>query len=217
MTYKIDIGCGNNKKEGFLGIDIQNIPGVDYVADLTIDPLPFPEQSVEYVYSNHFLEHIADPTHIFSEIGRVSVENAKLEFWTPYAFGPGAFIFDHKFFFTEEPYMHMCVKYVDFWKPILHSQWLLNEIHYIINPDTLDDLIANKVDLDFAIKYLKGVVDEIGVFIEVQRNYTGPVKLPNKYYSTSRDQKSNSLIPTERSQRQIKNKLLSFLKRAKEK
>jgi len=216
MTYKIDIGCGTNKKEGFLGIDIQNIPGVDYVADLTVDPLPFPDQSVEYVYSNHFLEHIADPSHIFSEIGRVCVDKANLEFWTPYAFGPGAFIFDHKFFFTEEPYMHMCVKYVDFWKPILHSQWLLNEIHYIINPDAMDDLMANKVDIGFAIKYFKGVVEEFGVFIEVQRNYTGPTRLPERYFSTGRGEKPKPIIPTKRVGPPIYNKLLSFLKKARD-
>lgn len=185
MGYKIDLGCGSNKREGCLGIDIQNIPGVDYVVDLRVEPLPFPDQSVDYVYSRHFFEHIADPTPIFAEIGRVASSGAQLEFWNPYAFSGSAFIFDHKIFLNEEHYLHMCVKHVDFWKDILRSQWLLKEIRYIIEPAVLVDLQRNKHSLDFAIKYFKDVVLEFGVFIEVQRDYQGPILQPVRTWAVN--------------------------------
>lgn len=33
---KLDIGCGKNKQQGFIGIDIYDFPGVDIVADLRL-------------------------------------------------------------------------------------------------------------------------------------------------------------------------------------
>ncbi len=127
MGLKIDLGCGKNKKEGYIGVDILDAPEVDYVTDLSKKPLPFDDNSVEAVYSNHFFEHITDPSPIFQQIGRVAQDGAQLEIWTPYAFSSNAFIFDHKFFPTEEPYIHMCVKFVDFWEPILYSRWLFEK------------------------------------------------------------------------------------------
>ncbi len=76
---KIDIGCGNNKREGFIGLDYAASPCVDYVLDLTNDPLPFEDHTVSHVFSAHFLEHIHAPNHIFQEIGRVCCDGAKIE------------------------------------------------------------------------------------------------------------------------------------------
>ena len=56
--YKLNIGCGNNIKEGWINIDI-NPP-----ADLTIDVrngLSFQNNSCELIYSEHFLEHLSYP------------------------------------------------------------------------------------------------------------------------------------------------------------
>lgn len=167
--YKIDIGCGANKKLGTVGIDIQDLPGVDYVLDLKTELLPFPDASVEYVYSNHFFEHLPDPTRLFAEISRVAQDGAQLEFWTPYAFSNPAFIIDHKCFFNEDHYMHICVWHTDFWKKILKARWILKEFHYIIEPEVLVDLYSNKMDLDFALRYYKNVVKEFCTYMEVQR------------------------------------------------
>ena len=35
--FRIDLGCGAAKKEGFTGVDIFPYPGVDFVADLEKD------------------------------------------------------------------------------------------------------------------------------------------------------------------------------------
>ena len=45
MSLKIDLGCGSNKKEGYVGVDILDVPGVDYVTDLSKDPLPFDDRN----------------------------------------------------------------------------------------------------------------------------------------------------------------------------
>lgn len=82
---RIDLGCGAAKKEGTLGIDAFQGPGVDYVHDIENQPLPFADRTVEYVFSSHFLEHLTEVARVFAEIGRVCTDRAELELWTPYA------------------------------------------------------------------------------------------------------------------------------------
>lgn len=174
---RIDIGCGSAKKEGTLGIDMHWSPGVDHVVDLESQLLPFGDQSVSYVHSSHFLEHIRDPTGIFAEISRVCADGARVELWTPYAWSNAAFIIDHKFFFTEEVYLHMCVWFTDFWGNILGARWILEEFQYVVNPRTLCYLRAKGVSLDFAVRHLHNVVTEFCAHISVSRR-VGEVGAP---------------------------------------
>jgi SAM-dependent methyltransferase len=166
---RIDIGCGSVKKEGTIGIDIHEQPGVDHVVDIENQPLPFADRSVEYVHSSHFLEHATNPGRVFAEISRVCADNARLELWTPYAWSNTAFVLDHKTFFTEEIYLHMCVFFVDFWRKILDARWILNEFHYVVDPMVLCYLKKNQISLDFALRHLHNVAWEFCAHITVSR------------------------------------------------
>jgi predicted SAM-dependent methyltransferase len=55
---KIDVACGNNKKDGFLGIDIANTPSVDIVHDLNQYLWPIESNTVDEIYCSHYVEHI---------------------------------------------------------------------------------------------------------------------------------------------------------------
>lgn len=67
---KIDLGCGSYKKEGFKGLDILPLPGVDFVANIE-EGLGFLEDnSVDEYYTSHFLEHIENLELALSEIYR---------------------------------------------------------------------------------------------------------------------------------------------------
>ncbi len=167
---RIDLGCGLIKKEGTLGIDIQSLPTVDYVLDIENQPLPFAERSVAYAHSSHFLEHILNPDRVFFEVSRVCADQAQLEFWTPYAWSSSAFAIDHRFFFAEEIYMHICVRYVDHWTNILKARWILREFQYVIEPEPLCYLRRCKIDLDFALRHLRDVVKEFCAHITVLRD-----------------------------------------------
>lgn len=186
QLLKLDLGCGSCKKEGTIGLDILDTPGVDYVLNFEKDPLPFSDRSVGYVYSSHCLEHIANPIHIFAQISRVCADGARLEFWTPYAWENSAFIIDHKMFYNEDHYSHICLWYVDFWERTLNARWLLNEITYIIEPNILIELYDNKINLDFAIRYYKGIVKEFCVSIEVRHNYQGNIPNYKRTFAVNR-------------------------------
>ncbi|MFH1551689.1 MAG: class I SAM-dependent methyltransferase [bacterium] len=70
-SIKLDIGCGSNKKEGYIGVDIDKNSGADIIAS-ALD-LPFEDNSVEEIYSAHLVEHFLpqDAEKFFMEIYRV--------------------------------------------------------------------------------------------------------------------------------------------------
>ena len=55
---KIDLGCGQNKKDGYFGIDVADVEGVDLVHDLTVYPWPIDDNSVDKIHCSHYMEHI---------------------------------------------------------------------------------------------------------------------------------------------------------------
>ncbi|KAF0218735.1 MAG: methyltransferase family [Geobacteraceae bacterium] len=170
-----------------MGVDILPLPGVDYVVDLRKEPLPFPDKSVEAIFSSHFLEHLGDPTKIFAEFSRVAQDGAIMELWTPYAWSNPAFITDHKMFFNEDHYLHITNWFVEFWEKIIKCRWLLKEIQYVIDAETLMDLKKNNVSVAFALKYFKGIAKEFCVHIEVRHGYIGNAEQPIRTYSLGRE------------------------------
>jgi SAM-dependent methyltransferase len=81
---KIDIGCGRMKQDGFIGIDNSPYSMADYIIDLNKDPLPFEDNTVDYVYSSHCLEHLSNLENVLSEIYRVCKPNAQIFITVPY-------------------------------------------------------------------------------------------------------------------------------------
>jgi len=58
-NVRIDLGAGENKQPGSIGVDLRDLPGVDVVQDLTSFPWRnIPSGIADVVYSSHLLEHI---------------------------------------------------------------------------------------------------------------------------------------------------------------
>jgi predicted SAM-dependent methyltransferase len=183
---RIDIGCGSAKREGFIGIDYVASPGVDEVVDIVREPLPFPDNSVSHVYSAHVFEHIVDPHFLVSEIVRVCADGAKIEIVTPYAFTDSAFVYGHVSFMTEMPWTHFCVSHRESHIAMLRGRWLLHNINFVVMAATEQELREHNFSVDFAIKYLKGVVLEFQVEMEYQSDLSVPAIVPTRTYSHSR-------------------------------
>ena len=52
---RLNLGCGHVPLQGFVNIDMRELPGVDVIA--VLDDLPVPERSVAEIFSSHVLEH----------------------------------------------------------------------------------------------------------------------------------------------------------------
>ena len=55
---KLNLGCGTNKLEGFVNVDVEPASEPDMVVDLDILPWPFEDSSAEEIQLNHVLEHL---------------------------------------------------------------------------------------------------------------------------------------------------------------
>lgn len=82
---KLDIGCGKNKKEGFIGVDQFPMKGVDKVMDVR-KKWPWKNDSVSEVHCSHFIEHLTanERVHFLNELYRVLKKGAKVTLVTPH-------------------------------------------------------------------------------------------------------------------------------------
>lgn len=77
---RLNIGCGNKRTEGAVNIDRQ---GSDLDLDLEDACFPFDDGSVDYVQSDHCLEHIRNLIPLINEIHRVMAPNAEARIRVP--------------------------------------------------------------------------------------------------------------------------------------
>ena len=55
---QLDVGCGGNKRPGWVGLDIRPLPGVDIVHDIEDFPWPLPDDCARVIQLSHIIEHI---------------------------------------------------------------------------------------------------------------------------------------------------------------
>ena len=92
----IDLGCGKNKKPGYIGFDLIN-------ADISCNldsGIPCHDNSVDKVYTSHFLEHIENPVFMIGEIYRVLKTGGTAEIIVPHFSNIGAYHCLHKTFWN---------------------------------------------------------------------------------------------------------------------
>ncbi|WP_162009991.1 methyltransferase domain-containing protein [Paenibacillus xylanilyticus] len=101
---KVDLGCGQRKSRGYLGLDRFQLPGVDIVADLN-NGIPLEDNSVDIMLCSHSLEHFDDIYFIMEEIYRVSKHNSLIYVLAPYHMETVNFAnFYHKQVFNESTF-----------------------------------------------------------------------------------------------------------------
>lgn len=81
---KLDLGCGNKKKDGFTGVDIVPLPQVDVVLDMEKFPWPFEDNSIDEIYCSHYIEHTSDLVRFMEEVWRITKPGAKVTVMAPH-------------------------------------------------------------------------------------------------------------------------------------
>jgi len=98
---KLDLGSADKTASGYIGIDNRDC-GQDMIWDIT-DGLPFPDGTVDEVYSSHFLEHLSDDqaTDLLHEVYRVLKPKGVFRSRLPHQTHPTAYYCGHKTFWNE--------------------------------------------------------------------------------------------------------------------
>jgi SAM-dependent methyltransferase len=84
----VDLGCGQKKQPGAIGIDRLGYEGVDLVGEAREVLQSFPGDSVDKLVSRHFLEHVADLEGILEEMLRITKPGGTIEVVVPHFSNP---------------------------------------------------------------------------------------------------------------------------------
>ncbi|MDG6220673.1 MAG: methyltransferase domain-containing protein, partial [Candidatus Thermoplasmatota archaeon] len=79
-----------------LGLDILQSENVDIVCDIEKNGIPLDKETVEEIFSFHFLEHVNDVMAVMREFHRVLEIGGKAEIVVPHFSNIGAYHFLHK-------------------------------------------------------------------------------------------------------------------------
>ena len=68
---RLNLGCGEAVRTGWVNLDRVDLPGVDVVHDLTQCPWPFPNESFSEILAKDVFEHVSNLVEIIEEAYRV--------------------------------------------------------------------------------------------------------------------------------------------------
>lgn len=71
MSVKVNLGCGEDKKVGYVNVDWSPLVKPDVVHDLNQTPYPFEDNSVDHIEAFHVLEHLSKPFTLMREFHRI--------------------------------------------------------------------------------------------------------------------------------------------------
>lgn len=150
---KVDLACGDSKKEGYIGVDIVETSSTDIIHDLTVYPWPFEDNSVDEIFCSHYVEHIPHDIYnkedsrdgliqFIDEVYRILKPEGKIEIVAPYyknerAFGDPT----HKRYIGDLSFLYWNKEWRD-----------INKLsHYNINCD-FDISLSYHIDNDLTLK-----------------------------------------------------------------
>lgn len=117
----LDIGCGNKKLQGYVGMDHQTREGVDIVHDIEVFPWPLESGAYEKANASHVMEHIKPwlLVSVMNEAWRVLEAGGEITIRTPYG---AAFDFDptHTIRFQESSFAYFDhrSRYFEIYRPL---------------------------------------------------------------------------------------------------
>ncbi|HEY6807035.1 MAG TPA: class I SAM-dependent methyltransferase [Pyrinomonadaceae bacterium] len=84
----LDVGCGQNKFAGAVGIDSNPRSHADVIHDLGVFPYPFENDQFDLIISRHVIEHVPDVMGFVTELHRITKPGGRLRIVTPHYSNP---------------------------------------------------------------------------------------------------------------------------------
>lgn len=128
---KLHIGCGWDKKEGYINCDISEEVKPDKIIDLEKD-LPFEDSSISEIIMNHTLEHTHEPIKVMKEIYRICKNNAIVKINVPYFSSESAFSqIDHYSFFSLTTFDCLDENHHGHWQGVGNFKIIKKKLHWL--------------------------------------------------------------------------------------
>lgn len=103
----LDLGCGNKKHPGAVGIDINPSSDADIIHDLNSVPYPFDDSVFDEIIADNVIEHLDNVILIMEELSRISKVSATIKVIVPYFRSKWAYIDPtHRHHFTVDSFAY---------------------------------------------------------------------------------------------------------------
>jgi predicted SAM-dependent methyltransferase len=157
MVIKLDIGCGNACREGYIGMDIAKFSkDVKIIVNLEKQKIPCKDNSVDEIYCAHVLEHLNNPIEVLDEFNRILKPGGKLIIRVPYFADSQANVPMHKNYwscrckmFFDNSYFEMNSK----WKSVSMEARFASHNFLAKMIDFPFEFLARKLGLDIYERY----------------------------------------------------------------
>ena len=84
----LDVGCGQNKLAGAIGIDANPRSHADVIHDLGRFPYPFDDNDFDQILCRHVIEHVPDVLRFVTELHRITKPGGRITIVTPHYSNP---------------------------------------------------------------------------------------------------------------------------------
>jgi len=153
---QIDLGCGTNKREGFLGVDMWPANEPDILSDIRTRIVELESGCADYVLCSHVLEHLGveEWRQVLQEIGRLLMPTGKFELRMPHPSHDDSMIHGH---------IHVMTPH--FWRSVRDQGWtakdglVIERIEEVPNPACLE-FCRNSVDFELWAPFLRNAYRE---------------------------------------------------------
>lgn len=81
---KLNLGCGDTKKNGYINLDWNYLNQPDVIHDLNIFPYPFVDNTFDKIEATHVLEHLDKPFQVMKELHRILKQDGVLIIRVPH-------------------------------------------------------------------------------------------------------------------------------------
>jgi len=133
-NMKLHLGCGHDKRKGYINCDISKEVKPDRVVNLE-QKLPFKTNSVDEILANHVFEHVNNFIPLMHELYRICKPGAKIYIKTPFYSAWGQF---------NDP------THVRFFTPWTFNYFQKNKYSHEVNAKK-DLFVVSKVKINFGI------------------------------------------------------------------
>jgi SAM-dependent methyltransferase len=162
-----DIGCGPIKLDGYIGIDLKELPGVDIIHDLNNIPWPIQRNSADLVIASHVIEHVDNAIEFMEEIHAILKPGGKAVIKYPHFSQRCAFQDPtHKRFMTVESLDYFIIGSESFG---IYSNFEFKNVSKILNINNDIGFLIGKLDSDAYEKFFCHIFPAWQVIQELEK------------------------------------------------
>ena len=148
----LDLGCGNRKREGSIGIDINPKTNADVIHNLNDFPYPFEDSKFDEIYADNVIEHLNDVIKVMEELYRIGKPGGLIKVDVPYFRAHWAYIDPtHKHFFTTQSFSYFDPQHIN--NKLFPYSSVTFKIEKIIFNEKISSRIIKSIVKSFANKY----------------------------------------------------------------